>query len=102
MKHFLLFYDLVDDYPERRGEFRAVHLDMAWKASEADELVMAGALTEPTDQAILLFKGESRAVAERFAEADPYVRNGLVKRWTVREWMTVAGEGAANPVRLTN
>jgi uncharacterized protein YciI len=101
MKHFLLFYDLEKDYLERRGEFRAVHLDMAWKASEAGDLVIAGALTEPTDQALLLFKGESSAAAERFAENDPYVLNGLVKRWHVREWKTVAGEGAANPVRLT-
>ena len=98
MKHFLLFYELEKDYLERRGEFRAVHLDMAWKASEAGELLLAGALTNPIDQAVLLFQGESGAVAERFAENDPYVRNGLVKRWHVREWATVAGEGAANPV----
>lgn len=99
MKHFLLFYELDKDYLERRGEFRGAHLDMAWKASEAGELVMAGALTEPTDQALLLFKGESKAVAERFAESDPYVQNGLVKRWHVREWTTVVGEAAATPVR---
>lgn len=99
MKHFLLFYELDKDYLERRGEFRGAHLDMAWKASEAGELVIAGALTEPTDQALLLFKGESKAVAERFAESDPYVRNGLVKRWHVREWTTVVGEGASTPVR---
>jgi uncharacterized protein len=99
MKHFLLFYELEADYLERRGEFRGVHLDMAWKASEAGELVMAGALVNPTDQAILLFKGESSEVAERFAKADPYVLNGLVKRWYVREWTTVAGEGASNPVK---
>jgi hypothetical protein len=99
MKHFLLFYELEADYLERRGEFRGVHLDLAWKASEAGELVMAGALINPTDQALLLFKGESSEVAQQFAKTDPYVLNGLVKRWYVREWMTVAGEGAANPVK---
>ena len=31
--------------------------------------------------------------------ADPYVLSGLVIRWKVREWSTVAGETAANPVR---
>ena len=99
MKHFLLFYELKADYLERRGEFRAVHLGMAWKASESGELVIAGALANPVDQAILLFKGESSEVAERFAKADPYVLNGLVQHWYVREWTTVAGEGAANPVK---
>jgi uncharacterized protein YciI len=99
MKHFLLFYELAPDYLERRGEFRGVHLNMAWAASNAGELVIAGALANPTDQAVLLFKGESSEVADRFAKADPYVLNGLVKRWYVREWNTVAGEDAANPVR---
>ena len=101
MKHFLLFYELESDYLDRRGEFRGVHLGMAWKASEAGELVMAGALVNPTDQAILLFKGESSEAAERFAKTDPYVLNGLVKRWHVREWTTVAGEVASNPVKTT-
>jgi hypothetical protein len=99
LKHFLLFYELGDDYLDRRGEFRGVHLDMAWKASERGELVLGGALANPADGAVLLFKGESAAVAEKFAQADPYVTNGLVKRWHVREWTTVAGEGSANPVR---
>jgi uncharacterized protein len=99
MKHFLLMYELADDYLARRPEFRNAHLAMGWEASERGELVLGGALTEPVDQALLLFKGESAAVAERFAEADPYVVNGLVKRWRVREWMTVAGEDCANPVR---
>ena len=100
MKHFLLFYDLAPNYLERRGEFRAVHLALAWKASETGDLVMAGALANPTDTAVLLFKGESSASAEEFAKSDPYVRNGLVKHWYVREWTTVAGERAANPIRL--
>jgi uncharacterized protein len=99
MKHFLLFYELDKDYLERRGEFRAEHLDMAWRASEAGEIVMAGALANPTDQALLLFKGESSAAAERFAENDPFVKKGLVKRWYVREWTTVVGEGAVNPIK---
>jgi hypothetical protein len=61
--------------------------------------MLGGALGEPTDTAMLLFKGDSPAVAEAFAQADPYVQEGLVTRWRVRPWMTVAGEHAANPVR---
>ena len=80
-------------------EFRNEHLDLAWKASERGELVLGGALVDPVDKAVLLFKGESAAVAENFAKADPYVKNGLVKRWRVREWTTVAGEGCSSPVR---
>ena len=59
--------------------------------------MLGGALGDPIDGAVILFLGD-RTVAERFAEADPYVRNGLVKAWRVREWMTVVGEGALTPL----
>jgi hypothetical protein len=52
---------------------------------------------KPIDGAVLLVTGDSRA--EKFTRADPYVRIGAVKRWYVREWTTVAGEGAAMPIR---
>jgi uncharacterized protein YciI len=97
--HYLLFYEVSDDYIDRRAEFRSQHLAKAWAAIEHGELVLAGALANPADQAILLFKGDSPEVAERFARTDPYVLNGLVKKWTVREWTTVAGTDASAPVR---
>ncbi|MGB9407220.1 MAG: YciI-like protein [Terracidiphilus sp.] len=97
--HYLLFYEVGEDYIPRRAEFRNAHLEMAWKASERGELQLAGALANPTDGAVLLFKGDSPDVAEKFARSDPYVTNGIVKRWHVREWMTVVGDGCANPVR---
>lgn len=97
--HYLLFYEVSDDYIDRRGQFRGVHLKLAWEAHQRGELVLGGALADPVDTSLLLFQGDSPAVAERFAEADPYVKNGLVKRWRVRPWTTVVGETAANPVR---
>jgi uncharacterized protein YciI len=48
---------------------------------------------------VLLFRGDSAAVAEDFARADPYVTNDLVAHWVVRPWMTVAGDLAETPVR---
>src|SRR2546422_11467690 len=97
--HYLLIYDLVPEYLERRSEFRKEHLALAWKASERGELVLGGALADPVDGAVLLFRGDSTKVAEKFAKADPYVTSGAVKRWHVREWMTVAGEDAATPIK---
>jgi hypothetical protein len=96
--HFLLKYDVAPDYLQRRGDFRADHLKRAWEAHDRGELVLAGALTDPVDGAVLLFKGDSPDAAARFAEQDPYVRNGLVTRWRVREWTTVVGTDAATPV----
>jgi uncharacterized protein YciI len=99
MKHFLLFYEAGPDYLERRPQFREAHLQHAWDAVERGEIVIAGALADPVDGAVLMFAGEDRSVAERFAEVDPYVTNGLVAHWHVREWTTVVGEIAATPVR---
>jgi uncharacterized protein YciI len=92
--HYLLFYDVVDGYAERRVPFREAHLAHATQAVARGELVLGGALARPLDQAVILFQGESPAAAEAFAKADPYVRNGLVERWYVREWDTVVGRDA--------
>lgn len=97
--HYLLIYDLSPDYLSRRGEFRQAHLARAWEAHERGELVLGGALADPADGAILLFQGDSAEAAERFAAADPYVTNGLVKAYRVRPWTTVVGEQASTPVR---
>jgi hypothetical protein len=93
--HYLLFYDVVEGYAERRAAFRAAHLALARAAVARGELLLGGALADPVDGAVLLFRGDSAAVAERFAAGDPYVRSGLVTAWRVREWTTVIGPGAA-------
>lgn len=99
MRHYLLFYDVGDDYMEHRAAHRDAHLALAWAAHERGELILGGALADPPDRAVLFFRGESPAVAEAFARKDPYVTSGLVKRWHVREWTTVVGRDAATPVR---
>lgn len=96
--HHILFYDVVDDYVERRTEFREAHLKLAREANARGELVLGGALVDPADTAILVFKGTSPASAEAFANSDPYVKNGLVKSWHVRKWATVIGDdGSPSP-----
>ena len=97
--HYLLIYDVTPDYVERRAAFRAQHLALAWQAVEGGELILGGALADPIDQAILLFRCDSPAPIEAFVAVDPYVLNGLVARWRIRPWNTVAGSDAANPVR---
>lgn len=99
--HYLLFYEVVADYTERRAAFRDEHLRRAWAAQARGELVLGGAFADPVDGAVLLFSGDSPAVAETFAQDDPYVKNGLVRRWWVRPWTTVAGEWATAPVLPT-
>ena len=97
--HYVLFYELADDYMERRPPLRAKHLAQAWQAEEAGDLLLAGALDDPADRVIFIFNGPSPRAAERFAETDPYVAGGLVRSWQVRAWNTVVGKEASNPLR---
>lgn len=93
--HYLLFYDVVDDYIQRRAAFRDVHLEHARAAHKRGDLILGGALANPSDKAVLLFRGDSPSVAEDFAREDPYVTNGVVTSWHVREWTTVVGDNPA-------
>ena len=95
--HFLLFYEVGEDYVERRVPHRAEHLALVQQAHDRGELVMAGALADPADGAVLVFRGPTSQAAESFVQADPYVRHGLVKHWRVRVWNTVIGDGATLP-----
>jgi uncharacterized protein len=89
--YYILFYKTVDNYIEKRVPYREEHLKLA-NASHADgKIVMAGALAEPADSAVLIFKGDSPAVAEDFARNDPYVKNGVIAEWNVRPWTVVIG-----------
>jgi hypothetical protein len=89
--YYLLIYKTVDNYVERRAPYRAEHLGYANTAHDRGEIVMGGALADPADTAILVFRAESPVVAEEFARNDPYVKAGLVKEWSVRPWTVVIG-----------
>ena len=86
----VLEYTLADDYLERRAALRDDHLALARAAHERGELLMAGALPDPYDRALLVWTAP-REVVERFVEQDPYVVHGLVSRWTIRPWNVVVG-----------
>jgi uncharacterized protein YciI len=93
MAYYLLEYTLVDDYLQRRAEFRHDHLELARAAAQRGELVLAGALSDPADRALLVWSTDDPSVVEDFAEQDPYVVEGLVTSWTVRPWTVVIGAG---------
>jgi uncharacterized protein YciI len=98
MAYYALLYYADGDFVERRTPYRQEHLERAVAAHQRGELVLAGALAEPLDRALLVFRGESPEVARSFAEHDPYVRSGIVKRWEVRPWMVVVGGDTVPPL----
>jgi len=88
--HLVLEYSLADDYLERRAALRDDHLALARAAYDRGELLLAGALPDPYDRALLVWTAP-REVVERFVQEDPYVVHGLVTGWTIREWNVVVG-----------
>ena len=88
--HLLLEYALAPDYLERRAALREEHLALATAAHERGELLLAGALPDPYDRAVLVWRAP-REIVERFVEQDPYVAHGLVTGWTIRPWNVVVG-----------
>ena len=92
MPFFALFYDVVENFVERRAPFREEHLGLVRAAHARGDLLLGGTLADPADRALLVFRAESRSVPENFAQTDPYVTKGLVKRWEVRPWNIVVGQ----------
>mmetsp|Transcript_20565 Transcript_20565/g.30641 ORF Transcript_20565/g.30641 Transcript_20565/m.30641 type:complete len:105 (+) Transcript_20565:95-409(+) len=70
-----------------RAPYRGEHVALAKSAWEKGDFVMGGALADPIDSALIVFK--SKEAAEDFAKRDPYVLNGVVVSHEVREWSTV-------------
>lgn len=91
MNYYVLIYHLTDDYLERRGNYRAEHLQLAAAAQDRGELVLGGAYSDPADTALLVWRAEDASVVESFVNSDPYVKNGLIKRWEIRPWTVVIG-----------
>lgn len=91
MKYFALIYELVEGYLEKRGQYREEHLRCARESFGVGNLILAGAFSEPADRALLVFLCTDKTIPETFAKNDPYVINGLVKKWEVRPWTVVVG-----------
>lgn len=89
--YYILFYKTVENYIVRRAPFREDHLGLVHEFHDDGRLLMAGALAEPADGAVLIFSGDTPQSAHDFVSRDPYVKNGLITEWSVRPWMVVTG-----------
>lgn len=96
MRYFILFYDYVENMAERRAPFREEHLGLAREAAARGELLLGGALTDPLDTGVLVWRTADAGPVERFVAADPYVKNGLVRSHRIRPWNVVVGSAAAS------
>ena len=89
--YYVVFFDI--DYPSvvaataDAPESIAAHKKRVQEWHEQGQLVMAGAFRDnPEDRLNTMGVLTSREAAEEFAKGDPFVLNGKVIRWYIREW----------------
>jgi hypothetical protein len=99
-RYFALLYYVGPEFAEKRAAYRESHLKLVFEANRRGDLIHGGALGDPPDRALLIFRSQDRSVAEAFAKVDPYVTSGLVARWEVQPWTIVCGlrEGDVDPL----
>jgi len=90
-RYFALIYYVDSDFAQKRGPYRHAHLEKVFESHQRGDMVHGGALGDPPDRALLVFRAGDRSVAESFAKADPYVTSGLVRKWEVQPWAVVCG-----------
>jgi uncharacterized protein len=90
--YHVLQYNYVSDILERRGPYRAAHLEGANKMASAGKLVMAGALAEPVDGALFIFRNCDKEEIDQFVRQDPYYENGCITSYAIRPYIVVAGD----------
>lgn len=89
--YFLLFYDYIENAVEQRAPYRERHLALVQQYVDRGELVLGGAFADPVDGAAIAFRVADKTKIEEFTAKDPYVVNGIVTKWWIREWSVVVG-----------
>ena len=85
---YVLCYQSSPEVLELAPIHGAAHRAWWQKFRDAGTLLMIGPFADPTQGAMGVFA--TRAAADEFAAGDPFVLNGVVSSWHVREWLEVA------------
>jgi uncharacterized protein YciI len=82
---YVLFYESAEDVASKAPPLFPAHSERCEDFHARGLLLMVGTFADPQTQgAMSIFT--TREGAEEFAAGDPFVTNGVVQRWEVREW----------------
>jgi hypothetical protein len=82
---YVLLYESAENVAENAPLHAAAHSEHWHPFHERGELLMIGPFGDPQSQgAMAVFT--TRQSAEEFARGDPFVVNGVVRSWEIREW----------------
>ena len=85
---YVLFYESADDVLSKAAPHFEAHSARADRFHAEGTLLMLGTFANPQEEgSMAIFT--SRAAAEEFVAGDPFVANGVVRRWHLREWHEV-------------
>jgi hypothetical protein len=81
----VLFYESAPDVASKAPSHFPAHRARLDEFHRRGELLMVGTFANPQEEgSMAIFR--TREAAERFAQDDPFVVNGVVSTWTIREW----------------
>ena len=86
---WVLIYESADDVYETAPVHYPAHKVRVDEFRARGELLLVGLFGDPREGSMAVFR--TRAGAEEFVAGDPFVRNGVVKAWTLREWNEIYG-----------
>jgi uncharacterized protein YciI len=82
---YVLFYEPADDIASKAPEHFPAHSARLDEFHSHGTLLMVGSFGNPQEEgSMAVFT--SREAAEEFATGDPFVLNGVVRNWYVRDW----------------
>ena len=81
---YVLFYEAASDVLATAPRHMEAHR-ARWQAFRSSgALLMLGPFSDPREGSMAVFT--TLESAREFAEGDPFVLNGVVTKWYVREW----------------
>jgi uncharacterized protein YciI len=84
---FETFYDSLDDAIARAPDAVAAHRSRSQELHARGTLLMSGAFLNNQEEKLRTMAVlTTREAAEEYARGDPFVLNGMVSRWYIREW----------------
>ena len=95
-KLYVLQYEFVENALEKRAPFREAHLVIFRKQVESGNVIIGGAVEHPPTGSITIFRNLKADEIEQVVQQDPYVINGIVKNYTIKPYIAVAGDPVLN------
>ena len=88
---YVLLYESADNVATKAPPHFPAHKQRLDEFHARGDLLMVGTFGDPQSQGSMSVFA-SREAAQEFAQGDPFVINGVVKRWEIRDWDEVLTE----------